>query len=287
LILEDDSELLITSIVGFLSGFLLLITNPVGSLLNKAELDTFTLRNGDSRGLTVTNNKSVLDSSGENVALHISDVGNVEGTWMLLDGLEDTNTTNIVSTNEHNRGTVGELDNGLDVTGGEVNLDGVVDGDIRMRISHGSTVVGRDVRDLILVDGLSDNLAKLELGLSRVDRVSLEATLGIEEDSEVLVSLLDGDDVHVAKRVARISSVLSVNLDKTILVLDDLSSFLSIEGIAKSLLEENVERDALSELVRTRGRSGGVNSIEFTKVPLLGSGKSFHGFSLSFVSHFT
>jgi hypothetical protein len=140
------------------------------------------------------------------------------------------------------------------------------------------------MRDLLLVDGLSNDLAELELGLSRIDGVSLETTLGIEEDSEVLVSLLDGDDVHVAERVTRISSVLSVNLNETILVLDNLSGLLSVKGVAESLLEENVERDALSELVRTRGRPGGVNSLEFTKIPLLRSGDSLHRFSLSFVS---
>jgi hypothetical protein len=274
LILEDDSELLSISI-GFLTSlFFFLITNSSLSLFDEAELDTFTLGNGDSRGLTVTNDENVLQPGGENIALHISDVGNIEGTLMLLDRLKNTNTTNIVSSNEHNRGTVGELDNRLDITSGEINLDRIVDGDVGVRISHGSTVMGSNVRDLLLVDGLFNNLAELELGLIRGDRVSLEAALGVKEDSEVLVSFLDRDDVHVTKRETRISSRFTINLDETILILDNLSGLLSVEGITESLLEENVEGDALSKLVRTRGRPGRVNTLKFSKVPLLGSSNS-------------
>lgn len=276
---------LIVDSIAILSGLLLgLVTELGGSLFDEGELDTLTLRKRDGRGLAITNNEDVGKSSGELVVVGIDNVGSVEGTRMLLDRLEDTNSTNIVTTNEHDSGTVGELDDGGDLTSGKVELDGVVQGDVGVRISHGSTVVGRDVRDLLLVDGLSDNLAELELGLLLVDLVSLESTFDIKEDSEVLVSSLNGDDVHVTKRESGVSSELTVDLDETFLVLDNLSGLLSVEGVAESLLEENIQGDALSKLVRTGGRSGTVDTLKLTKIPLLGSGNSLHGFSLSFVS---
>jgi len=254
------------------------------SLFDEGEFDTLTLRKRDGRGLAITNDENITNSSGELVVPGIDNVGSIEGTSMLLDGLEDTDSTNIVTTGEHDSGSGGKLDDRLDLTSGEVDLDSVVDADVGMGISHGSTVVGGDVRDLLLVNALSNDLAKLEFSFLGVNLVSLESALDIKKDSEVLVGLLDGDDVHVSERESGVSSVLTIDLNKTFLVLDDLSSLLSVESIAESLLEEYVQGDALSELVRTRGRSGAVNTLELAEVPLLGSGESLHGFSLSFVS---
>ena len=155
-----------------------------------------------------------------------------------------------------------------------------------MRESHGSAVMGGDVRDLFLADLLGDDLAKLESGLLGFDSVGLESSLDIEEDSEVLVGLLNGDNVHLTKRVSVVSSDLAVDLDETLLVVDDLSGFISGESVLESLLEENVQGDALSELVRTRRRSGSVNSLEFAKIPALRGRNSLDGFSLTFVAHF-
>jgi len=40
----------------------------------------------------------------------------------VLNGLEDTDSSNIVSSGKHNGGSVGELDNSRNFTSGEVNL---------------------------------------------------------------------------------------------------------------------------------------------------------------------
>jgi hypothetical protein len=158
--------------------------------------------------------------------------------------------------------------------------------DVGVGESNGSAVVGGDVWDLFLADSLGDNLAELESGLLGLDSVGLESSLNIEENSEVLVGLLNGDNVHLTKRVSVVSSDLSVDSDETLLVVDDLSGFISGESILESLLEENVQGDALSESVRTRRRSGSVNSLEFSKIPALGCRHSLDGFSLTFVAHF-
>jgi hypothetical protein len=134
--------------------------------------------------------------------------------------------------------------------------------------------MGSNHRDLILADRLSDDLAEFEFSFVVINLVSLETAFNIKEDSEVLLGSLDGDDVHVTKRESRVSSSLTVDLDKAFLVLDDLSSLLSIEGEAESLYEEYTQGDALLKLVRTRGRSGGINTLKLSKVPLLRSGKS-------------
>jgi len=204
---------------------------------------------------------------------------------MSLDGLEDTNSTDIVSTGQHAGGTVGELDNGADLTGGEVDLYGISEADVGMREADGSTVMGDDVRDLVLGDHLLGDLAELEAGLLSLDFVGLESSLGIEKDSEVLLGALNRDNIHGTKREARISSDLTINLDETFLVLDDSSSFTSGESVSKSLLEEDSERDALSELVGTGRGSSGVDTLKFSEIPLLGGSNSLDDLSLAFVTH--
>ena len=81
-----------------------------------------------------------------------------------------------------------------------------------------------------------------------------------------------------------VSSDLGVDLNQTLLVLDDLNSLISIQSVFKSVDEENVERNAFSEFVGTWRWSSSVNSLKFSKVPLLGSGNSLNDLSLSFIA---
>lgn len=262
-----------------------LVTESGITLLDKRKLDTLTLRKRDGWGLAVTNNENVGDTSGEGVASGILDVSKIVGTLVLLDGLEDTDSTNVVSAGEHDSGTVGELDNGADLTSGKVDLDRVIETNVWVRESEGSAVVGSDVRNLLLVDRLASDLAELEAGLVGSDLVGLESALDVVEDSEVLVGSLNRDNVHVAKWVSVVTSDLAINLDETLLVLDNLASLLSVEGILESLLKEHIEWDALPKLVRTRRWSGAIDALQLAKVPLLRSGHSLHDLSLSFVTH--
>ena len=108
--------------VGVLSNIVFLLVDLGVSLLDEGELETIALGEGDGWVLTVTDHENVLDSGGEGVTVGILDVSDVEGTWMLLDGLEDTNSTDVVSTSKVNRGTVDELVNTRDGLVSQVNL---------------------------------------------------------------------------------------------------------------------------------------------------------------------
>lgn len=143
-----------------------------------------------------------------------------------------------------------------------------------MRVSDGSAVVGDDVGDLVLAHRLSLDRAELEGSLLSVDLVSLVATLGIEQDSEVLASLLDGDDVHNAKRETRVSSDFVVNLDQSFLISDDLHGLLTAESVAQSVSEEDGKGDAFSSLVGASTGSGSVNTTELVQHPVGGSSHS-------------
>lgn len=254
------------------------------SLLDKGEEDTFTLWKGDGWGLSVTDNEQVGVSGGEHVASGILDVSNIVRTEMLLDGVDDSDSSNVVSSGEDDTGSVAELDDTVDFLGGKVVLDGISDLNVWVWESDGSTVVGDNVWDLVLSDDLLDDLAELETGFLGVNSVWVELSLGVDEDSEVLVGLLDGDDVHGSEWESVVSSDLSVNLDETFLVVGDSSGFISGKSVLESLLEENVHWDALSQLVWTSRWSGGVDSLQLTKIPGLWSGNSLNDLSLSFVA---
>ena len=163
-------------------------------------------------------------------------------------------------------------------------LDGVVDLDVWVRESNGSTVVGNDMWNLGFTNLLLDNLAELEFTFLGVNSMWLESSLDVIKDSEVLVGLLDGDNIHSSEWEFWVSSDLAVNLDQTFLILNDLGSFHVGHSVLQSLLEEDVKWDALSSLMWTSGWLGAINSLKFTKVPLLWSVNSLHDFSLSFVA---
>lgn len=86
--------------------------------------------------------------------------------------------------------------------------------------------------------------------------MSLVSSLNVIEDSEVLASLVDGENVHESARESDISSDSVVNLDETFSILDDFLDLSSVESVSESVSENKAERDAFSELVGTGGRSG-------------------------------
>ena len=178
----------------------------------------------------------------------------------------------------------------LNGSGGEVNLEGVVDADVWVWESDGSTVVGGDVWDLVGTNLFSDTFDKFEGSLFGINSVWLESTFGINEHSEVFVGFGDGDDVHDSEWESWVSSDLTVNDDVSSTLglgtgFDDLSGLISGKSVLQSLLEENAKRNALSSLVWTSGWLGSIDTSEFTEVPCLWSVNSFQTFSLSFVSH--
>jgi hypothetical protein len=59
---------------------------------------------------------------------------------------------------------------------------------------------------------------------------------------------------------------------------------LPIKSVFQSMHQKNVKWNTLFELVWTWRRSGTVHSSQFSKIPHLGSGHSFHTFSLSFIA---
>merc|ERR1719409_897589 len=105
---------------------------------------------------------------------------------MLFDGRDVSNSTDVVSSNENSGGSNLELDDTVDGFALEIELNGVVDLDIWVRESNGSTIMGYDMRNLRFANFLLGDLAEFELSLLGVNSVRLESSLDVIEDSEVL-----------------------------------------------------------------------------------------------------
>jgi len=266
------------------SSFLLLVfgfgnlSESFVSLLNEGLGETLFGGEGDDRlGVTLSDDDTVVHSGAEGVVVSILNVSNVVRSLVDFDVLENSNTTNIVSTSDENGGTVLELEASIDITGLEVELDRVVDVDLGVGVTDGSSVMGDDVRNLVLTDSLLLDLAEFELGFLLRDLDGGEASLNVVKDSEVLSGFGDGDDVHESEGESVISTDLVVYSDvSVILILADLDALVSGKSILQSGSEENVKGETLSHLVGTSGRSGGIDTSEFGQEPVLGSEHTLH-----------
>lgn len=104
------------------------------TLLSNGELDTLTLGQGDP-WLGVTDDENVVLAGGEAVVYRVLDVDDVEASVVALAVGDDTNTAHVTTTSGHGDDTGVELEEVGDLTGGKVDLDGVVDLDGWVRVA--------------------------------------------------------------------------------------------------------------------------------------------------------
>jgi len=93
--------------------------------------------------------------------------------------------------------------------------------------------------------------------------MGLEAALDVVKDAVVLTGLPDGNDIHEAERVPVVTSFFVVNFDESSLVLANLDALLAGESILKTVLQQNGQRKAFTELVGAGGRACRVHTLKF------------------------
>eukprot|EP01022_Parablepharisma_sp_SALTPOND_P022654 TRINITY_DN461_c0_g1_i3.p4 TRINITY_DN461_c0_g1~~TRINITY_DN461_c0_g1_i3.p4 ORF type:complete len:121 (+),score=17.35 TRINITY_DN461_c0_g1_i3:596-958(+) len=115
--------------------------------------------------------------------------------------------------------------------------------------------MGGDVRDGVGAGGMADDLAELESGFRSVDFVEDEAAFHVIEESVMVATLLNSDNVVVAYWEVWVTAGLVVNLYVAGLVLDDHDNLAVVEGVSEAISQEYHEGHTLTELVRSGGRS--------------------------------
>jgi hypothetical protein len=92
------------------------------SFLNEAELDAASGEEGDDWLLAFSDDEHVGWTGGEVVAIDVLDVSDVEAAGVLFDVLENTNTTDVVTSDDEDLSTVLILNEALDFSWLKVQL---------------------------------------------------------------------------------------------------------------------------------------------------------------------
>jgi len=180
---------------------------------------------------------------------------------------KSTDTSAVMTLGDHNHRSKSEFENVGRLSGGDGDLDNIVDLDVGIRVSEGASVVCDSARDLV---GANVNLvdsAKLVLGFLSVEADQDVSSLDVVKETVTVVGLRHLNDVHESSREVGVSADLSVNLDATFHT--DLLALLSGQGILKAFTEDNTKRQALTKLVRSLGRSGSPDTAHLADVPVL------------------
>ena len=157
------------------------------SLLDNREV-VVSLKKGNFGSLG-SNNEDVLESGGELKTIFVLNVDNFVRSRVLLESLDGSNSTDVISSGDHNFSSNFEFEAGSDFVGSQVELDGVVDLDEGVGESEGSSVVGDDIGDSLGTHGSSFDSAELELGFRGRDLGETESTLAVIEESIVSLGL--------------------------------------------------------------------------------------------------
>jgi len=237
-------------------------------LLNEGELDATTTGEGNERLLAGADSEDVVRASGEGLASKILDVDDAVAARVVLDLLEETDTTQVAAGGDHDEVTNTKLDVVLDLARGEVDLDGVVDLDVGVGVADGAAIVGRAEGDTLGAELDAADLAELVASLLGFNAVESEAALDVVEKTEVLVGALNGDDIHEAGGEGGVSADLAIDLDDALV--EDEGDLTTSKGIAEAVAEEDDQRQALAELVGTSRGAGSLKGITISTHPKIG-----------------
>jgi hypothetical protein len=261
------------------------------TLLDDVKLDTLALGEGDLALVLVSDHKHVLGTGREGVASGIADDGDVERTGVLLDVGHDSDTTTVSALGDHAHVAGLELDSLDDLASGDIDLDGIIGLDQRIGVADGAAIMGDNNGDLLQSDVASVDTAQLELLLLIRHTVKDEAALAIVYKTESIGSLGHLDNIHESSGEVRVSADLSVNSDK--LLHADHLGLLAGKSILQSVSQDEHEGKALTELVGSLGRSGGLEE-EKKSSPILDNDYSLthshsitHSLTHTVIAHYT
>jgi hypothetical protein len=211
------------------------------TLVQNRELDALALWQRYGWGIgTVADDENVLLTSGESVASTITDGDNIERTRVLLHAGDNTDTASVASLGDHGKLSNVELDEIDDLASGDVNLDNIVHLDGWVRVADGPAVVRDNIRNFLDGHLLTLDTAELVLLLIIIDAVKNISALGIIDQTELITSLWDLNDVLETGREARVGADLTIDLH--VLGKRDDLGLLARQGILESVSQNQDKR---------------------------------------------
>jgi hypothetical protein len=267
---------------------LLLSAEDLLTLLEHRELNTLGLRERDRWLGTITDDKHVSKTSSEGVSTSVLQVGNIERTWVLLDGDDSSDATNVCTASDHSELTNIELNVSNWAARLDIDLNGIVDTEGWISEADGAAVMGDDIwdrsqlssvkwiradRSLVRLVQLLDT-AELVACLLWGDAVEDKATLDIIEETKLLRSLWECDNILKSSWIVDIRSDGTINLDR--LAHHNLEDLTASQRIAKTVAEDQREWQALTKLVWTSRWTRSPGATELVKHPMLWRIQALH-----------
>ena len=250
-------------------------------LLDDGEGNTITLGESDNGLISLTDDKDVLDSGRESVSARVLKSDDVMRTIDLGDVSHDSDSSSVVSLRDVGNISEFEGKNVSDLFLFEIELDGIVHFDGGVGEANSASVSGDEVGDLVGAHLLALNSAKDEVGFSLLDFNKREASLHVVEAAPGRAHFGHIDDVHKTDGVLEIATDVLVDLDESLLLVKNNLRFVSIESNFDFVTEEELDGDALSQLVGSGGGTHGEVSAHFVHQPAF---RCSHAFQMFFRS---
>ena len=214
-------------------------------LLQNGQLDSLPLGQRDERRIgRVPNQKDILLSGRERLSLIVAKRDDVEGAGMLLHMKNGPHAPTVSALGNHRQLADLELDKLSGLSGGDVDLDHIIDFDQRVGVANGASIMRHNQRNLLLRDLLALHSAELELLLLIGDSVEEEFAHGVIHKTERIGRFWDFHHIHKASGEVGVGADLPIHLD--VLLHADHLGFLAGEGVLESVSKDEHEGKRLS-----------------------------------------
>jgi len=242
--------------------------NAVLLLLKDGGPDTLPARERYQRFRGLADDKYICAACSKDSPCSILNVHNVIRTRMTLTMFYDSNSPDVVTTSDHGQIANIKFDVIGQLSSCKVNLHGVIDFDGRIGIPESTTIVGDKERNALSSDLHTSDSPQFVLGFFVGDAVDGETTLGIIQQAEVFRGLVNGNNVHVARRVVGISPYFVVDFHEPLH--QDEGHLPLGQGILEAITQKNDQGQTFTRFVGTSGGLGGKYTAHFVQHPMFG-----------------
>lgn len=224
---------------------------PLSPLFQSVKPKSLIFRKGNPWLLALSDDKNVAQTGGEVLSILVLYMDDIETSWMPLVVLDDANTSNVVSGIDEANIAYLTLNVVEDFIALKIVLDSIIGIDGWVWVADGATIVCNNVWDFIHAHSSAFHSQELVFSLLSIDTLEDEPSLFIIKDAVVFASFIKGNNVHKACWESSIPPDLAVNANIALLVIENLGNLRTVHCHSESVLEDDGERNTLTELVRT------------------------------------
>lgn len=222
---------------------LVVILKSLLLFLKNVSENTISLWKRDLSLVLVSNDNDIRGSSSELMTIGISNSDQIVVSIELINGLNDSNSSDVVTLGAVSNVSDLHFVNGINSSSLKVKLNSVLNLNLMVKELEGSSVVSDEITDLVWTNEFLLDSAEFEVLLGSFEWNQFESSFDIVEDSEGFVELWNINNVHESAWVLWISSDFLIDVEKSLLLVENGVNFSGIEGNAKFVSEDNLNWD--------------------------------------------